>query len=86
MRAGDTEPRGLGLTLAEIRWLAGNCPDENWQLTGPCSPGRPEVQIAQLGKTRHRIGAFAAAHRHALAGQPDAEIWSSTADPCTSCS
>lgn len=86
------ELRGLGLTLAEIRWLASRHPGENGQLIGRrlaerlrAARARVEAQIAQLEQTRHRIDAFEAAHRHALAGQPGAEIWSSAADRCASC-
>jgi DNA-binding transcriptional MerR regulator len=86
-----TELRGLGLTLAELRWLASSYPDENGQLIGPrlaerlrAARARVETQIAQLEQTRHRIAAFEAAHRHALTGPGGAEIWSSAADPCAS--
>jgi DNA-binding transcriptional MerR regulator len=54
-----TELRGLGLTLAEIRWLAARYPDQNWQLIGPLLAQRPraarariEARIADLEQTR----------------------------------
>lgn len=87
-----TQMRGLGLTLAEIRWLASHYPDQNGQLIGPRlaqrlrdARARVEAQIARLEQTRHRIDAFEAAHGHELAGQPGAEILSGAADRCTSC-
>jgi DNA-binding transcriptional MerR regulator len=87
-----TELRGLGLTLAEIRWLAGRYPDENGQLIGPLlaqrlrtARARVEVQIDQLEQTRRRLDAFEAIHRDALAGRPGAEIWSGDAARCESC-
>ena len=86
---GITGLRGLGLTLAEIRWLASSYRDQNGQLVGPrlaerlqAARARVDAQIAQLERTRHRIDAFEASHSGALAGQPGAEIWSSAADPC----
>ena len=88
---GITELRGLGLTLAEIRWLASGYPGGNGQLIGLRLAGRlraararVEAQIAELELTRHRIDTFEAAHRHALAGQPGAEIWGGAADRCAS--
>lgn len=87
-----TEMRGLGLTLAEIRWLAGRYPDQGGQLIGPllaqrlrAARARVEAQIADLQQTRRRLDAFEAVHRDALAGQPGAEIWSSQAVRCDSC-
>jgi DNA-binding transcriptional MerR regulator len=83
--------RGLGLTLAEIRWLANSYPGENGQLVGPllaerlrAARARVEAQIAQLEQIRHRIDAFEATHGGALTGQPGTEIWSSAADLCAS--
>jgi MerR-like DNA binding protein len=85
-----TELRGLGLTLAQIRWLASRYPDQNGQLIGPllarrvrAGRARVEAQIARLEQTRRRLDSFEAVHRDALAGRPGAE--SSTAVP-QSCS
>lgn len=87
-----TELRGLGLTLTEIRWLAGRYPEENGQLIGPLlaqrlrvARARIEAQLEQLEQTRRRLDAFEAAHRAALAGEPGAEIWSGYAEECDSC-
>ena len=86
------ELRGLGLTLAEIRALAGSYPDQNGQLIGPrlaqrlrVARARVEAQISQLEQTRRRIDAFEAVHRAALAGQSGAEIWTGDLKRCASC-
>lgn len=68
-----TEMRGLGLTLAEIRWLASSYPDENGQLIGPrvgaaaarrSRPGREADGTAGGDARAHRP--FEATHRAAL--------------------
>ena len=83
--------RGLGLTLADIRWLANSYPGGNGQLFGPllaerlrAARARVEAQIGHLEQIRHRIDAFEATHGGALAGQPGTEMWSSAADLCAS--
>lgn len=87
-----TELRGLGLTLAEIRWLVGACQDENEQLIGPrlaqrlrAARARAGQQITQLEQTRRRIDAFEAAHHAELAGLSGAEIWANDLERCPSC-
>ena len=81
------ELRGLGLTIAEIRWLFSRYPDRNGQLIGPRLAGRLRVardrvaqQIARLEQTRRRLDEFEAAHRAELAGRAGAG-----AEPRTSC-
>lgn len=75
------ELRGLGLTLAEIRWLFSRYPDQNGRLVGPrlaqqlqTARARIGQQIARLEQTRRRIEEFEAAHRAELAGQADTGI------------
>ena len=87
-----TELRGLGLTLAEIRWLASRYPDQDGRLIGlllaqrlRAARARIEGQIARLEQTRRRLDAFEAVHRDALAGRAGAEIWSGDAAQCGSC-
>jgi MerR family transcriptional regulator, copper efflux regulator len=87
-----TELRGLGLTLAEIRWLAARYPDQSGQLIGPllaqrlrAARARIEAQITRLEQTRRRLDTFEAVHRDALAGRPGAEIWIGDAAQCESC-
>ena len=85
-----TELRGLGLTLAEIRWLASRYPDENGQLIGPllaervrAARARIDEQIAQLEQTRRRIDAFEGAHRAELDGR--LPLWPDQPERCASC-
>jgi MerR family transcriptional regulator, copper efflux regulator len=73
------ELRGLGLTLAEIRWLFSRYPDRNGRLIGPRLGRQLQVawarigqQIARLEQTRRRIEEFEAGHRAELAGQAGA--------------
>jgi DNA-binding transcriptional MerR regulator len=87
-----TELRGLGLTLAEIRWLAARYPDHGGQLISPLLARRLraarapiQAQIAHLEQTRRRLDAFEAVHGVALAGRRGAEIWSGPAEGCGSC-
>lgn len=78
------EMRGLGLTVAEIRWLAGRCRDEDGYPLGPTLALRLRVARERLVNEiegRHqmlrRLDAFEAAHREALASHSAAaEIWS----------
>lgn len=87
-----TELRGLGLTLAEIRWLAARYPDQDGQPIGPLlaqrlrvARARIEAQIADLEQIRRRLDEFEATHCRALAGQPGADTWSNHAKGCDSC-
>ena len=82
-----SEMRCLGLTLAEIRWLANNYPDENGQLVGPrlaqrlqAARGRLERQREQIERTLDRIELFEGTYQRALAGQPGAEPWGNASD------
>jgi DNA-binding transcriptional MerR regulator len=75
------ELRGLGLTVAEIRWLFSRYPDRNGRLIGPrladqlrVARDRVGQQISQLEQTRRRIDEFETAHRAELAGEEDSEI------------
>lgn len=75
------ELRGLGLTIAEIRWLFSCYPDKNGQLIGPRLAQRLRIardrvaqQIASLEQTRRRIDEFEATHRAELAGLAGAGV------------
>jgi DNA-binding transcriptional MerR regulator len=85
-----TEARGLGLTLAEIRWLAAAHSGENGRAVGRLLAGRLhaarariEQQIAQLEQTRARIDEFEATHRAQLTGR--APLWVGEPERCASC-
>lgn len=67
--------RGLGLTLAEIRDLARDCPQGNAELVGPRlaerlrhARHRVDARIADLQRIRSRIDQFEATHHAKLAG------------------
>ena len=85
-----TELRGLGLTLAEIRWLAARYSHQSGQLIGPLlaqrlSAARARIEAQITRQTRRRLDTFEAVHRDALARRPGAEIWSGDAAQCESC-
>jgi DNA-binding transcriptional MerR regulator len=68
--------RGLGLTLAEIRDLAHDCPQDNAELIGPLlgerlrtARDRLDARIAELQRTRSRLDEFEAIHHLQLAGR-----------------
>lgn len=80
-----TTLRGLGLTVAEIRELAGAEPQCEQRQFGPplarrlrASRARIQARIAELAATLERIDAFEAGHRAELAGH-GAPGW--TGDP-----
>jgi DNA-binding transcriptional MerR regulator len=76
------ELRGLGLTLAEIRELAGRHLQRTGEPIGPhlarllrAARGRLDARIAELQAIRRHIDAFEADHRAGLAGLPGTQIW-----------
>lgn len=75
------ELRGLGLTLAEIRWLFSRYPDRNGRLIGPRLARQLQIarvrvgqQITRLEQIRCRIDEFEAAHHAELTDQATAGI------------
>lgn len=79
------ELRGLGLTLAEIRWLFSRYPDRNGRLIGPRLARQLQVararvgrQIARLEEIRCRIDEFEATHRAELTDQASTAISASS--------
>jgi DNA-binding transcriptional MerR regulator len=84
--------RGLGLTLAEIRELARDCPQGTTELIGPrladrlrAARSRLDARIAELQRTRDRIDEFEAIHHAQLAGRTRSDRWVGDPQYCADC-
>lgn len=84
--------RGLGLTLAEIRDLARDCPQGNAELIGPrlaerlrTARARLDARIAELQRMRRRIDEFEATHHAELAGRARSNGWVGDQQRCAEC-
>ncbi|MEU0469987.1 MerR family transcriptional regulator [Amycolatopsis sp. NPDC006131] len=84
--------RGLGLTLAEIRGLARDCPQGNAELIGPrladllrTARARLDARIAELQRIRTRIDEFEATHHAQLAGRARSNGWAGEPRRCADC-
>lgn len=81
--------RTLGLTLAEIRGLARDCPQDDAELLGPhlaellqAARTRLDARIAELQRTRARIDEFETIHHAELAGRARSNGWAGELRRC----